>query len=30
MPAVPADPNVLHPMPEQPRVVLLRPWSLRR
>jgi virginiamycin A acetyltransferase len=25
MPGVPADPSVLHPMPEQPRVVLLRP-----
>jgi hypothetical protein len=25
MPAVPADPMVVHPMPEQPRVVLLRP-----
>lgn len=25
MPLVPADPNVVHPMPEQPRVVLLKP-----
>ncbi|MFC8718571.1 CatB-related O-acetyltransferase [Kitasatospora sp. NPDC057198] len=25
MPPVPADPTVLHPMPDQPRVVLLRP-----
>jgi virginiamycin A acetyltransferase len=25
MDAVPADPTVLHPMPEQPRVVLLKP-----
>ena len=25
MPGVPADPDVLHPMPEQPRVVLLGP-----
>ena len=25
MSPVPADPSVLHPMPEQPRVVLLRP-----
>ncbi|BCK53602.1 CatB-related O-acetyltransferase [Nocardia wallacei] len=25
MPAVPADPTVLHPMPGQPRVVMLRP-----
>ncbi|MFU0243056.1 antibiotic acetyltransferase, partial [Streptomyces scabiei] len=25
MPALPADPTVLHPMPEQPRVVLLKP-----
>src|SRR4051812_14258195 len=25
MPAVPADPTVIHPMPEQPRVVLLKP-----
>lgn len=25
MPPVPADPTVLHPMPEHPRVVLLKP-----
>ncbi|MYR88908.1 antibiotic acetyltransferase, partial [Streptomyces sp. SID685] len=25
MPPVPADPTVVHPMPEQPRVVLLKP-----
>ncbi len=25
MPLVPADPNVVHPMPGQPRVVLLKP-----
>ncbi|MGO4755593.1 antibiotic acetyltransferase, partial [Streptomyces sp. 2MCAF27] len=25
MPSVPADPTVVHPMPEQPRVVLLKP-----
>jgi virginiamycin A acetyltransferase len=25
MPGVPADPSVLHPMPDQPRVVLLKP-----
>ncbi|MFJ9929045.1 hypothetical protein ACIRU5_23800 [Streptomyces misionensis] len=25
MPPAPADPNVVHPMPEQPRVVLLKP-----
>jgi virginiamycin A acetyltransferase len=25
MPTVPADPTVVHPMPEQPRVVLLKP-----
>jgi virginiamycin A acetyltransferase len=25
MPGVPADPSVLHPMPEQPRMVLLKP-----
>lgn len=25
MPAVPADPGVLHPVPGQPRVVLLKP-----
>ena len=25
MPNVPADPSVLHPMPDQPRVVLLKP-----
>jgi virginiamycin A acetyltransferase len=25
MPCIAADPNVLHPMPEQPRVVLLKP-----
>jgi len=27
---VPADPTVLHPMPEQPRVVLLKPARLIR
>ena len=25
MPSVAADPSVLHPMPDQPRVVLLQP-----
>ena len=25
MNALPADPTVLHPMPDQPRVVLLKP-----
>lgn len=25
MPSVPADPTVVHPMPGQPRVVLLKP-----
>jgi virginiamycin A acetyltransferase len=25
MPSLPADPSVLYPMPDQPRVVLLKP-----
>ncbi len=30
MDVLPADPTVLHPMPEQPRVVLLKPLVTSR